>query len=94
MDEELKAYRIEPGQSRSFRYIGNLVPNEISVGNLSPTEGAEFRLTSDPPCWWYYYALPANRKTSILVNFPSSQLTCHDIGPGPIILSGDWIEPI
>ncbi len=94
MDESAQSNKIAPGQSQNFIYVGDFVPNQISVANVGNGE-ATFRLTSLPPGWVYYGQITHGGLTaSLLVQFPSGQFTVNNSGSNNIVVAGNGIRPI
>jgi len=80
--------KINPGQQQTFVYVGNLVPNPVSVKNLG-TAPVQFRLTSDPHGWSYY----GRSAGTLYVQFPTGKQIVHNDGTSPIEYTGDGIRP-
>jgi hypothetical protein len=85
-------YRIAPGYSKSFVYVGDLIPELISVKNAG-AKPTEFRLTSKPAGWVSYGRVLGNRLIPLVVHFPDGQLTFHNDGPSTIEISGQFLRP-
>ena len=95
MAEQPPSTRIDPGQHKTFIYVGDFIPNKVLVKNLGTTE-ARFRLTSapaTPPGWEYYEVAPGSALRSFTVHFPTAKLTVYNDGATPIEVAGDGIRP-
>jgi hypothetical protein len=93
MSNGMKWYKIEPGQSKEFRYIGNLIPNQLNVKNLDAHEGG-FSLTSVPHGWVYHGRLAPNGLVALLVQFPRTNFIFSNSPAGPIEVSGENVVPV
>jgi hypothetical protein len=87
------AGNINPGMHKDFVYVGNFVPNKISVRNLG-TKQTRFRLTSVSPGWHYYGSVPSRGGVAVLVNFPSGKIRFYNDGPTAIDVSGEDLRPM
>jgi hypothetical protein len=95
MAEQPPTARIDPGQHKTFLYVGDFIPNKVLVQNLGTAE-AKFRLTSAPPTppgWVYYEVTPGSSLRSFTVHFPTAKLTVYNDGPTPIEVAGEGIRP-
>ncbi|MBS1914585.1 MAG: hypothetical protein JST22_21560 [Bacteroidetes bacterium] len=87
---------IGPGESKLFRYYGEMIPNQILIENLSTEFEAQYIVGGEvPEQGWHYFGTVAHGETaSIWVNFPTtvSRFTNRS-SAASIIVGGDGIFP-
>lgn len=86
---------VGPGESKLFRYLGELIPNQILVTNAGTTTDAEYMISDQDLSigWRYFNSVAPSRTQSILVQFPSSVFRATNRGGDSFIISGDGIYP-
>lgn len=86
---------IAPGASQTFTYVGEQVPNAVTVINLDPVGQAGFRLTSGPAGWTLFGSVPAAGNVTLSVEWPSGQavFTNDSVGNASIEISGAGLKP-
>jgi hypothetical protein len=84
---------IGPRQHKNFVYVGNYIPNRVTVKNLGAT-ATSFRLTSTRPGWVYYGRVAGNGAITLAVHFPTGKLTVFNDGRTTIRFTGSGIRPI
>lgn len=87
---------IPSGQSKKFRYVGELIPNQVFVRNLSQGSQANYTVKSGPQPWTYFGYAPAGVTQAIYVQWPSGLATFTNAsGAGiSIMVYGDGIFPV
>jgi hypothetical protein len=63
---------IPSGQSKTFYYVGNMIPNQVLIQNLSPGTQANYTVKSGPHPWTYFGYVAAGQTQSIYVQWPTS----------------------
>jgi hypothetical protein len=86
---------IPSGQSKTFYYVGNLIPNQVLIQNLSPSSNANYTVKSGPHPWTYFSNIPAGGTQSILVQWPTSVAVFANASGGGVSIRvyGDGIRP-
>ncbi len=85
---------IAPGQSKRFRYLGEFIPNQVSIQNLSPNAQSNYTVKSGPQSWTYFGFVPPRQTQSIYVQWPTGLATFTNTGGGNIRVFGDGIFPV
>ena len=84
---------VEPGQSKEFVYVGEFIPNEVTVRNLG-TSQVQYFTSSGPNGWRLYNVVEGGRTQSILVQWMDSIATfTNEDGTSSIEIGGDGIFP-
>jgi hypothetical protein len=84
---------IEPGQSKEFVYVGELIPNQVLVKNLGDTE-VQYWLTSGIDSWRLYNVVEGGRTQSIELQWMNGIATfTNEDGTSSIEIGGDGIFP-
>jgi hypothetical protein len=91
-----KLSTITPGCGKDFIYAGELIPNQVSIQNLSTTEDATFTVTSGRQSWTFYGAARKGRTVSVQVRWPSgrARFVNNSVFAASILVSGDGIFPV
>jgi len=88
---------IGPNESRDFTYVGEMIPNQVSIQNLSPDQEAQFfmqGINDDVAGWKYFGAVPAGQTISVLVSWPGEgRVTNRGDSNASINVFGDGIFP-
>ncbi len=86
---------IPPGQSRTFIYVGNMIPAQVLIQNLSSGSSANFTLKSGPQPWTYFGNVAAGQTQSIYFQWPSGLAVFANTSPGgaSIRVYGNGIRP-
>ena len=79
-----------------FRYLGELIPNQVFIQNLSKTSQANYTVKSGPRPWTYFGYIAPGVTQAIYVQWPTSvALFTNDSGGGVNIkIYGDGIFPV
>ena len=87
---------IKPNGQQAFQYVGELIPNEITVTKAAPGPSANyFKVQSGDPGWTLYYQFAQNQgNVNLLVNWPSSFGTISNDTVTEIEVSGDGLFPV
>ncbi|HET9364383.1 MAG TPA: hypothetical protein VFP71_05250 [Candidatus Angelobacter sp.] len=86
---------IPPGQSKVFFYVGNMIPAQVLIQNLSPGSQASYRLKSGTQSWTYFGNLPAGHTQSIYVEWPTNTAVFTNASGGDVHIRvyGNGIRP-
>ena len=84
------------GQSKRLRYLGELIPNQVFIQNLSKTSQANYTVKSGPRPWTYFGYVAPGGTQAIYVQWPTSvALFANSSGGGVNIkVYGDGIFPV
>ncbi len=90
-----KESTITPGHGKDFLYVGEMIPNQVFIQNLSTTEDATFTVTSGTQSWTYYGAARKGKKVNIQVRWPSgrARFENNSVANASILVSGNGIFP-
>ena len=91
---------VRPGEKKIFVYVGEMIPNQVLIKNVSQTEQANYimqGLSSHDsfPEWSFYGILRAGEAVSHWVQWPSSKVlfTNQGLFQSSIEVGGDGIFP-
>jgi hypothetical protein len=84
---------IAPGQSKTFIYVGQFIPNQVNIQNLSQTSQANYTVKSGPHPWTYYGLVPPGKTQAIQVHWPTGVAVFGNVGGGTINVYGDGLRP-
>ena len=92
---KINPFAIKQGKSKDFIYVGELIPNQVLVTNLTSSATASFELTSGAKSWTYTGTIGKGRTKSILVRWPSgrARFTNNSVADATIEVGGDGIFP-
>lgn len=84
---------VEPGESKQFVYVGELIPNQVLVKNLGDSQ-VQYFLTSGLDSWRLYDVVEGGRTQSLQVQWMDSIATfTNEDGTSSIEIGGDGIFP-
>jgi hypothetical protein len=84
---------LRPGETRKFAYVGNLIPNQVNIQNLS-AQPASYKLESGTSGWMLYGNVAPSATAALLVQWPSGIATFSNGSPqATIVIWGDGIRP-
>lgn len=86
---------VNPGQSKDFVYVGELIPNDVNIQNLSEANTAIFTLKSGTEGWKLWWAVLANQTTTLTVEWFNGVATFSNISEedASIRVFGEDIRP-
>ncbi len=86
---------IAQGQSASFLYLGEMIPNQVLVHNLSQEFYADYILESGTESWRFFGSIAPNSTVSIQVEWPTAKATFtnNSIADASIYVFGNGIFP-
>ena len=85
---------VHPGETKLFRYLGTLIPNQVLIQNLSDAQDADYVLYSGKEGWSFYDTLEPGHTASIWVNWPAGLASFANRSPDASIrVSGEGILP-
>lgn len=86
---------LNPGESKKFVYVGNLIPNQVNIQNLSDNP-AMFTVISGTGSWRVWWAVPPNETLSIFVQWFNGIATFTNISMenASVSVGGDGIRPL
>lgn len=86
---------IAQGQSASFLYLGEMIPNQVLIHNLSTEFYADYILESGHGSWRFFGSIAPNTTASILVEWPSGKATFfnNSVANASIYVFGNGIFP-
>lgn len=86
---------IAQGQSGSFLYLGELIPNQVLIHNLSTEFYADYILESGSRSWRFFGSVAPNTTASILVEWPAGKATFfnNSVADASIYVFGNGIFP-
>jgi hypothetical protein len=85
---------IPSGQSKRFLYVGEFIPNQVNIQNLSQTSRANYTLKSGPQPWTYYGFVAPGGTQPILVHWPAGAAVFSNVGTVSINVYGDGLRPV
>lgn len=84
---------LDPGEERTFVYVGEMIPNQVLIRNFDMVE-AQYWLQSGLEGWRYWGTVPPNETVSIMVEwFDGTALFHNGSGEASIGIGGDGIFP-
>ena len=90
-------FDLGPGETKLFKYDGEMVPNQIIVTNLSADTHVQFILRDEhmETGWNYFESIDRNGEASVWVNFPTNIFRVINQGTTSASLNvgGDGIFP-
>lgn len=86
---------IPQGQSQTFIYVGNMIPNQVLIHNLSTEASASYILESGTESWRFFGTVPPGLTVSIMVEWPTGKaaFTNNSVANASIYVFGNGIFP-
>lgn len=87
---------IPQGQSGRFRYLGEMIPNQVLIHNLNTQYGADYILQSGEHAWKLFGTIGPGQTISLLVEWPTSDATVfnNSVADSSIYVFGNGIFPV
>jgi hypothetical protein len=86
---------IARGQTGAFIYVGEMIPNQVLIHNLSSEFYADYILESGHSSWKFFGSVAPNTTASILVEWPTGKATFfnNSVANASIYVFGNGIFP-
>jgi hypothetical protein len=73
--------------------VGEFIPNQVNIQNLSQTSQANYTLKSGSNSWTYYGFVAPGKTQAIQVHWPLAVAVFSNLGGGTIFVYGDGLRP-
>ncbi len=101
MSTETNPLQVSQGGSIAVVYLGEMIPNQLLITNLSTSESADFIIQGadsqgSPVGWSYFSPLGAGETASVLVKWPTSTAVIfnNSVNDVTIAVGGNGIFPM